>query len=348
MTASQQYNFHRLVGFQLETQAEDALDFFESEFAYHRVDEQIAGPLVSLGWEHSAIPSKLPGKSSFHMHKLLARWFYRIDLTDDKIQIIAQGNQIALPMVHHMLVHPSLRYLCGFHGSLLLHGAGVVKNGRSLILTGAGGAGKTTTSSILLDAGGPSWGLHADDYVFLDHAGLSYGYLTRSHLYSDLLNWVEGLDQRLTDQERFRLSVFGAIRRWSGNRIKWPVRLTPERMWPGREYSPQARVAGILILERGQGDKIELTELNPHQIPVESLLTMNYFEARHFIRLIKKNLPDLGEEWLLDWRSRERTLLEQMTRTTPFFRLSLPMRPSDLHAIRSQLLEAVEPILEVA
>jgi hypothetical protein len=282
------------------------------------------------------------------MHKLLARWFYQIELSDDTIQIAAKGNQIALPMVHHMLVHPSLRYLCGFHGSLLLHGAGVVKNGRSLILTGAGGAGKTTTSSVLLDTGGPSWGLHADDYVFLDHAGLSYGYLTRSHLYSGLMKWVNRLDQLLTDREKLHLAVFGAIRRWSGGRIKWPLRMEPARMWPGRDYSQQARVAGILILERGQGDQIELNELDPHQVPVESLLTMNFFEARHFIRLIKKNQPELDEEWLLSWRARERTLLEQMTRTIPFFRLSLPARPSGLHVARAQLLEVVGPILEVA
>lgn len=348
MTSSQHYNFHRLVGFELETESDYVTEFFDSEFAYHKSDPQGTGPQVCLHWEHSSLPSQLSGRSSFHMHKFLARWFYRIELADDKIQIAARGNQIALPMIHHMLVHPSLRYLCGFHGSLLLHGAGVVKNGRSLILTGAGGAGKTTTSSILLDEGGPSWGLHADDYVFLDHAGLSYGYLTRSHLYSGLLKWVENLDQRLTDRERFQLAVFGTIRRWSGDRIKWPLRLSPARMWPDRKYSPQARVAGILILDRGQGDQIELSELNPHQVPIESLLTMNFFEARHFIRLIKKSLPDLGEDWLMDWRARERTLLEQMTRTIPFYRLSLPVRPSDLHAIRSRLLESVEPILEAA
>jgi hypothetical protein len=348
MMVNQHYNFHRLIGFQLETQSDYAQDFFESEFAYHKAGEDISGSLVNLHWEPSSVPWKLSGKSSFHVHKLLARWFYRIELTDEKIEIAARGNQIALPMVHHMLVHPSLRYLCGFHGSLLLHGAGVVKNGRSLILTGAGGAGKTTTSSILLDAGGPSWGLHADDYVFLDHAGLSYGYLTRSHLYSDLLNWVENLDQRLTDREMLELKVFGAIRRLSGDRIKWPLRLTPEQMWPDRDYSPQARVAGVLILERGQGDQIELSELDAHQVPVESLLTMNFFEARHFIRLIKKSLPELEDAWLLDWRARERMLLEQMTMTIPFYRLSLPVRPSDLHAIRSQLLALVEPILEAA
>lgn len=346
MTAFQHYNFHRLIGFELETEADYAQDFFESEFAYHQTENQLPGPQVSLSWEHSSIPWKMPGRSSFHMHKLLARWFYRMKIADDRIEIFAKGNQIALPMVHHMLVHPGLRYLCGFHGSLLLHGAGVVKNGRSLILTGAGGAGKTTTSSILLDAGGPSWGLHADDYVFLDHAGLSYGYLTRSHLYSGLLNWLENFDQQLTNRERFQLAVFGALRGWSGDRIKWPLRMSPERMWPGRDYSAQARVAGILILARGPGDQIELAELDPHQVPVESLLTMNFFEARHFIRLIKKHLPELGDDWLLDWRARERTLLEQMTRTTPFYRLSLPVRPSGLHALRSQLLESVEPILE--
>lgn len=348
MTAAQVYNFHRLVGFQLETPDLYPLDFFQAEFSHHQVESVVPGPSVSLEWKHSPIPVKPRGRYSFHMHKLLARWFYQIDLSEDKVTIAAQGNRIALPMVHHMLVHPSLRYLCSYHGSLLLHGAGVVKNNRSLVLTGPGGAGKTTSSSILLDTGGPDWGLHADDYVFLDHAGLSYGYLTRSHLYSDLLHWVEDLGTRLTRREKLQLSIFGNIRRFSGNSIKWPVRLTPQRMWPGRQYSPQARVAGVLILERGQGDQLEVNLLDPHQIPVESLLTMNFFEARHFIRLVKKHLPNLSDDWLTDWRARERTLLERMTRTLSFYRLTLPARPSDLKSIRSELVELVDPILEAA
>lgn len=346
MNETLHYNFHRLVGFELESQSSNARDFFEAEFAQHRVNSPIQGPSVKLRWQLSSLPLKPSGRASFHMHKLLARWFYRIELGNEHIEIAAQGNRIALPMVHHMLVHPSLRYLCSFHGSLLLHGAGVVKNNRSLVLTGAGGAGKTTSSSILLDQGGPSWGPHADDYVFLDHAGLSFGYLTRSHLYSDLLGWIDSLNERLTVREKLQLAVFGNIRRWSGNRLKWPVRLISQRMWPDRKYAPQARVAGVLILERSQGDQLQLNELDPHQVPVQSLLTMNFFEARHFIRLVKKNLPQLSDDWLLDWKARELTLLEQMTRTLPFYRLSLPARPSDLHALRSELLDLVEPILE--
>ena len=346
MSAVHEFNFHRLVGFRLETQDIYSQQFFQSEFSHHQVESSLPGPGVSLEWNHSPLPLKPPGQYSFHMHKLLARWFYQFEFNEDRIKIAAQGNRLALPMVHHMLVHPSLRYLCSYHGSLLLHGAAVVKNNRSLVLTGPGGAGKTTSSSILLDTGGPEWGLHADDYVFLDHAGLSYGYLTRSHLYSDILRWVEDLGARLTRREKFQLSLFGNIRRWSGSWVKWPVRLTPQRMWPDRQYSPQARVAGVLILERGQGDQLELNTLDSHQVPMESLLTMNFFEARHFIRLVKKHHPDSSEDWLDDWRARERTLLERMTRTIPFYRLTVPAKPSDFREIRSELVDVVGPILE--
>jgi hypothetical protein len=117
-------------------------------------------------------------------------------------------------------------------------------------------------------------------------------------------------------------------------------------MWPDREYSPQARVAGVLILERGQGDQLELNTLDSHQVPMESLLTMNFFEARHFIRLVKKHHPDSSEDWLDDWRARERTLLERMTRTIPFYRLTVPAKPSDFREIRSELVDVVGPILE--
>ena len=347
MTFTREYNFHGLVGFRLETSESYAKDFFQAEFSHHDVESSPPVRGVSLQWNHSPIPVKPRGEYSFHMHKILARWFYRLEFSEEKITIAAQGNRIALHMVHHMLVHPSLRYLCSYDGSLLLHGAGVVRNNRSLVLTGPGGAGKTTSSSILLDAGGTDWGLHADDYVFLDHAGVSYGYLTRSHLYSGLLKWVTDLGERLTRREKIQLSLFGNIRRWSGNAVKWPVRITPQRMWPGRQYSPQARVAGVLILERGQGE-LDLELLEPHQVPVESLLTMNFFEARHFIRLVKKNLPDLSESWLDDWRTRERTLLERMTRTLPFYRLTVPARPADLRAIRSELVNLVAPIVEAA
>jgi len=339
-------NFHDLVGVTVETESEAAGEFFAAEYGHHLADALPEGvPQIKLHFRQSAGFSA-PRGYTLHTHKALARWAYRLRFDARRIEIEAIGNHMAVPMVHHMMVHPSLRYLSAMQGVLMLHAGAVTSGGRSLILTGHGGAGKTTTTSILLDAGGEAWGLHADDYVFLEDGPQSLAYLTRAHLYLPLLQWVPDLPARLTAGERVRLEVFGRVRAWSQERIKWPLRLDLQRLWPGRNLVMRAAPAALVILERADVSTPEAIRLKDADFPLDALMAMNFNEARHFIHLVRKSaaVPDI-DSWLDDWRAKERNLLDARRREIPAFVLRLPKHADDLETARHQVVDGITAIL---
>ncbi|HEY3310923.1 MAG TPA: hypothetical protein VGK00_04710 [Anaerolineales bacterium] len=314
------FRFHDLAAVEVRSSAPFARDFFEAEYGYHRADESSGSlPRVSLDLQ---MDSSAPAGFTRHTHKLLARWSYRVEVLPGEVGLRVHANRAAVSMVHHMLVHPSLRWLAAGRGTLLLHAGAVVKNGKSLVFTGVGGAGKTTTTSLVL-ASGQGWQIHADDYVFLRPAQ-SLAYVTRSHLYRDLQNWVPAIRHRLTPWERLRLEFFGALREHSREGIKWPVRLGPQRMWPGITIANEAVPAAILLLERAD---IASPQLRPVENPADAandLLEMNFGEARHFLSLLQK-AGVLDERWLSAWKETERNLLDHLLSKTPTFNLALPL-----------------------
>jgi hypothetical protein len=346
MNGKLKFNFHDFVSLQVESSDLNFVEYFSAEYQYHQGRSTENIPNVTLNWQPSPIPLSPGHDYRLAVHKMLARWYYRIKLIDNGIEICAAGNRIAVPMVHHMLVHPCLRYLASKEGVLLLHGAAVVHNGSSIILSGHGGAGKTTASSLLLAHGGSTWQLHADDYVFLADGPRSYAYLTRSHLYRDLLNWLPQLAFWLTPVERLKLHVFGQIRSWTRDGIKWPVRISAERLWPENPSSPQASLAAVVLVRRDSVEMPRLINLLPEDIPITELLEMNFYEARHFQRLIDKAFGEpMPIGWLKTWREREHILLKARSQDTPFYRLDLPITSKSQEDMGRRLIDLMKAIL---
>jgi len=335
----QVFQFHDIAAVEVWSDSPFARTFFEAEYGYHRVDGPQAGlPHAFLDFRVDTTP---PEGFTRHVHKLLARWGYRLTIRPGDIDIRVYGNRTAVSMVHHMLVHPSLRWLAAGGGTLLLHAGAVAKNGKSLIFTGKGGAGKTTTTSLVL-ASSPDWQLHADDYVFL-RGRRSKAYVTRSHLYRDLLKWVPEIGARLTPWERIRLEFLGAVRKYSGERLKWAVRLGPERLWPGKTIADTAAPAAILLLERADVSRPELIPVDDLNGTVNDLLEMNFGEARHFLTLLQKT-GTLDEQWLATWKETERTLLTNLLNEIPAYRLVLPFSQS-ADEVKATLLPILEKLV---
>ncbi len=283
MMSSQSFDMHGLASFWLQTDDRPTADYFaaEYEFAQDQLAEDI--PIGELRWRNSALP-RSPGVGyRFRIHKAIARWYYRVELSESGVLIDGVGNRAAVPMVHHMLLHPALRWLASYRGVLMLHAACVARNGASLLISGAGGAGKTTTSSALLARGGPDWRLQGDDYVFLGPDGRSYSHGTRAHLYLDLVRRFPELAERLAVAERARLRVNWAIRRLSGDRIKIPVRVELDRLWPGRKPPKTTQPAALLLLRASDSNKPRLDPVSSSVETVDELMSVNFYEARHFI-----------------------------------------------------------------
>jgi len=320
----QVFRFHDIAAVSVRSDSAFVSAFFEAEYGYHRMAEPADGlPQACLDFH---LGSAAPEGFTHHIHKLLARWDYQVSIKPGDIELRAYGNQAAVSMVHHMLVHPSLRWLAAGGGTLLLHAGAVAKNNKSLIFTGKGGAGKTTTTSLVL-ASGRGWQIHADDYVFLCESQ-SKAYVTRSHLYRDLQNWVPAIRTRLKAWERARLEFFGALRKYTREGIKWPVRVGPERLWPDIPIADTATPAAILLLERADVSKPGLIPVRDLDEATNDLLEMNFGEARHFLKLLQK-AGALDDQWLSAWKTAERCLLANLLLKTPTYRLVLPLSQSE-------------------
>ena len=346
MSESLFFNFHDVVGVEIHSEDPKLNEFYLHEF--HRAQGQVPEhlPKVQLNWKRGSFLDPTPEGYQFHVHKLLSRWMYRIVFSRDKVEIFARGNELAIPMVHHMLLHPALRYLSSFQNVLMLHASAVSNKGRSILFTGKGGAGKTTTSSLLLASGGSEWELHADDYVFIDPKMQTLGYLTRSHLYLDILRWIPGLNKRLTPWERIRLEFFGRLRSLSSDGLKWPVRISEDRLWPDRTWAEKGRLLALLWLRRKVGEEIQLTHVGGDRRFVDELLEMNFKETEHFIRLVKK-IRDSGlpENWLEEWKARERKLVQDNLLPASIHWLDLPGRP-DVGTTGIELVERISSLLD--
>ena len=334
------FNFHSLVGLIVDTPDEWTRAYFDSEYGLAAGPIPAGVPVVVLQWRRSRIP-RSPGRDfQFRAHKGFARWYYKIDLQASRMVINAAGTKIAVPMVHHMLVHGSLRYLCSQHDVLLLHSSAVAALGQSVLFTGPGGVGKTSISSLVLDQGRPEWCIHGDDYVFVNSAGDTYSYPSRAHLYADILDWVPSLRDRLSRRQRLHLKFFGAVRRLSGQRIKWPLRYKLQQLWPGREVGRQAQLNSMLVLEREELQEARVEPAEDLDYYLTQLTNMNFREARHTLELFRHALDE--GEWLEGWLDRERDILQRVIREGVLKRLILP----DLAPVGGQqVLDQIQDLL---
>jgi hypothetical protein len=174
--------------------------------------------------------------------------------------------------------------------------------------------------------------------------------MTRSHLYSDLLKWVPEVAERLNAGERPRLELFSLIRRWSGDQLKWAVRLPIERLWPGREMAKSARPAAVILLARdpsAQRPSLHAVEVN--EALVSDLVRMNFYEARHFLNLVQKSgsVPGFAT-WLEGWQGCEQALLQERLREIMIYRLALPGEAGSPAAFRQALVDELRRLVELA
>jgi hypothetical protein len=334
------FDFHGLVGLRVQTDASFVADYFRAEYGPAAGPISAELPTVVLRWTESGLPRRPGANYRLKIHKGLARWYYRIRFEDASIRIEGAGNQMAVPMVHHMLVHGCLRYLCSRRNALLLHAAALAQGDRSLVFAGPGGVGKTTVSSMVLDQGGPGWELHADDYVFLTATGATYSYPSRAHLYADLLKQVPDISGQLSARQRAHLTAFGLVRQISGERIKWPLRVESSLLWPDRKTAPYARMQALLLLERGEAKEINLEPIGDIEHLVDEIIQVNFKEARHTIELLEGFETPM--DYLAEWKSRERMMLRRALQDAPAFRLQMPRTASlDRNKLASQLQHLV-------
>ncbi len=76
-----------------------------------------------------------------------------------------------------------------------------------------------------------NWQFHSDDYVFCVSDSQSLSYETPLHFYQNLTRCLPELGHRLSIWESLKIHLLGYIRQLTRQKIKWPVRVDPDRLW---------------------------------------------------------------------------------------------------------------------
>ncbi len=85
--------------------------------------------------------------------------------------------------------------------------------------------------------------------------------------------------------------------------------------------------------------------LQSTDIVLDDLLTLNFSEARHFIRLVSESHPDFVAQ-VKQWQEQERNLLKSITHHVPLFEFWLPDKPNPDKSSRNEFLAMVSRMLE--
>jgi hypothetical protein len=338
------FNFHQLIHLEIWSDDERVRRFYISEYGHHMVqNKQPHQAMVKLYLNSDRHP--VTEKSFRHRHKWLAHWRHEISFKQDHIEILASGNAFAIPMIHHMLVHPGLRYLSAQLGVLMLHASAVVHNGKSIVFASKPGIGKTTINAILLSDKQTFWQPHADDYVFLTPQPQSLSYVTRHHLYQPIIKWVPEIAATLSAWQKLKIKGFSLLRRLSHNTLKWPLRMETAHAWPHLETCDQAVASGLVLLHNSQEKEAAFQPLQNSDVVLENLFTLNFSEVQHFIRFVIEShphfVPRIGE-----WQKQEKTLLKSILHTIPLFDLQLPEKPIPSQSFRKEFSVLVSSMLD--
>jgi len=229
----------------------------------------------------------------------------------------------------------------------MLHASAIANEQHSVVISGQGGTGKTTTTSSLLAEGRENWHFQADDYVFLDLHGLSYCYVTRSHLYMGLERWIPEIYPQLTTVDKVKFHFFGTLRKYTSEGIKIPVRIPLTRMWPEMEIKDVGHLKTLIMLEKNNSlNDIRISRVTDPEKILRTLIDMNFYETKHFLHLIEKSQSIRNfENWKNDWVEREERLLKQILECTNVIRMEIPAKVSNYRQSRERLFQVVTELV---
>ncbi len=329
-TKKHRYNFHDIVSFQLLTDDALAESYIEAEYLPHEgVSHDARLPEVCLYFQRKEGVFQIPNGYTHYSYQRLARLACKLRITPDRIVIEAIGNRAAIPMIQHLLILPSLRYLASHRGVILLHSSAAAHNNHSLIFSGRSEVGKSAICSLIMSFGDANWSMHANEYVFLGMGEASLSYMTRLHIYWKLVKMVPKLTERLGLRERVQLNIFGRIRLLSSNHIRWPIHKDIQEMWPARCLCMSAIPAALLILRHAKITEPAIYPIKDIPGLVDELVELNFGEAKHYINLVKKSraVSD-SAAWLSAWKKREQMIIEYSLANIPAYQLHIPeIRP---------------------
>lgn len=239
--------------------------------------------------------------------------------SDDTVDIVATPLVARSPHVLYTnVVEPILRWTFVDKGYALVHGACLARGDDAFLITARTDTGKTTTVLRALDHQ-PTWRFLSDDLTLIDQDGGVLPYPKPMTISRHTLVAVK--TPLLSRRERAALLIQSRLHSKSGRRFglllaatrlpmattnaivqalipppKYPV----ERLVPGVQVAPRARLAGVVVIERGADAQVALNQREAVEIlmsncedsygfpPYPAIKSFLYGARGHDLRLLEK------------------------------------------------------------
>lgn len=214
-------------------------------------------------------------------HKFFT-WHIQIELEESQIHVRCSLTPLSSYILHSALLEPLLVYHLAQCGFAPLHAACVELKGRSWIIAGDPGSGKTTLMLRYLSAGAR---YVTDEIVFLKD-GHAWAFPQPIRLYRSNLRALPNLERLLTPAKALEIRAKGLIWLASGGYVKIPSRIFDL----SNAADQPIEIGGIIHLVRDSySGRIEETE--DISITVERLVTTNRLQWTRFFRLLDSASP---------------------------------------------------------
>ena len=189
------------------------------------------------------------------------------------MEVCISANPFAWLLLADFIINPLIWFKLNEKGYAIVHGSGVVRDGRAYVFAGRGAAGKTTIALNLVERG---FKLLGDHFVILSKDAV-LGFLTPLHIAD--FNLTPFIKKRMETRHRvfFRIDQLG--RRLTG--LQFGTKISPKTMFPD-STEDKAKLHSVYLLlprEKLKVGKISKEELIAHMVAnqkLESIPFMKY------------------------------------------------------------------------
>ena len=269
LRAAWDYDIHGILTVESEVPLPELERFLVEELVEHPAITVRAGRPAAAG------PGTRP--AGLRYSESLRRLGFEVDIAiGDRIEVRASRLLALSPHVLYTnVVEPILRWSFAERGYALVHAACIAEGDRALLITARTDTGKTTTSLKVLDSG--PYGFLSDDLTLLCPDGRVLAYPKPLTISRHTLHAVHA--PLLTRRERIALVLQSRLHSRSGRRLALllarthlpaatinaitqilvpPPKYHVDRLVPGVRLASEARVDGLVVIERGGEGEVPL------------------------------------------------------------------------------------------
>jgi hypothetical protein len=250
-------------------------------------------------------------EGSFDRHK--GTWWRMAVSSPEQVPIALSLNLHGLfadALVQSVVIEQALALAAPLRGFVLLPAAAMRSlDGRTFVVLGSAGAGKTTLALEALVAG---WTVLGDDHVLVDRSGRCLGLPRRMRLYPSTIDLVPRAASRLLASERRALGARHVARRLTAGRVRLPALIPPDRF--GRVSAAVWEMPDhVVSLDRSmQATSVDWAPMSTEAAAINALRDIATDRRR-----LARNLGEPWSERLGRVRDAEREILSDAWRQIP-------------------------------